>query len=225
MTANARFLQGRIALYGAAKAEASAAVWDHPEFPRLYPELLKLAHDTIVASAHLMETAAEAAAARPGDPVAAALVPYLRAHAGEEAGHDAWVREDLARLGVSAAELVARPPSPFAAALVGAQYFWIHHAHPVALLGYLAALEWEHPEPAWFDAVAARTGLPTEAFSCYRRHAQLDPAHRAEMEALLDALPLTEYQRSLLGLSVLHTSQALADLYAGLLGLPGIAEE
>lgn len=217
MTTLSRRMADRLDLFKAAPMGLSRRLWTESDLARTYPALLLLQLDTIRASADLMEEAARQLEARPGDPLAPALAAYYRHHADEERGHTVWVEEDLARLGRDAASDAGRPPSPQAASLVGAQYYWIRHAHPCALLGYLVALEWAHPDPAYFDRAAARAGLPPEAFSCFRRHAQLDPGHRTEMEVLLDTQPFTEAQEALMGLSLLHSCQGVAALYAAAL--------
>ena len=51
-----------------------------------------------------------------------------------------------------------RPPSPTVAALVGAQYYWIEHVHPVGLLGYVLLLEGWPPTPETVEELRRRTG-------------------------------------------------------------------
>ena len=43
--------------------------------------------------------------------------------------------------------------------VVGAQYYWILHYHPVALLGWIGLLEGYPPAPEMLDELMARTGL------------------------------------------------------------------
>lgn len=212
MTLSERMAQ-RLDLFKAAPMAVARRLWEGSDLRRTYPALLLLQLDTIRASADLMREAAAQLDLRPEDPLAAELAAYYRHHAEEEAGHVAWVEADLGVLGAGPEALASRPPSPHAASLVGAQYYWMRHAHPVALLGYLITLEWATPDPAAFDRAAGRSGLPPEAFTCFRRHAQLDPGHRAEMAALLDRLPFTEAQEALMGLSLIHSCQGVATLY------------
>ena len=212
MTLSERMAQ-RLDLFKAAPMAVSRRFWEASDLRRTYPALLLLQLDTIRASADLMREAAAQLDRRAEDPLAAELAAYFRHHAEEEAGHGAWVAADLGVLGVDAAALATRLPSPHAAALVGAQYYWVRHAHPAALLGYLITLEWATPDPAAFDRAAGRSGLPPGAFTCFRRHAQLDPGHRAEMAALLDRLPFTEAQEALMGLSLIHSCQGVTALY------------
>ncbi|HJW33654.1 MAG TPA: iron-containing redox enzyme family protein [Holophagaceae bacterium] len=206
-------MQGRLDLYRAEPAVASRRFWEEPGLTRRYPGLLLLQLDVIRASADLMEEAARLLETGSREAWARGLAAYFRHHAEEERGHVAWVREDLGVLGIPAETLASRVPSPHAAALTGAQYYWMRHAHPVALLGHLVALEWVSPDPTFFDAAADRSGLPREAFSTFRRHAQLDPGHRRELAEMLDGLALTDAQEALLGVSLLHACQGVAGLY------------
>ncbi|MFP3408898.1 hypothetical protein SB757_30240, partial [Pseudomonas sp. SIMBA_065] len=51
----------------------------------------------------------------------------------------------------------------------------------------------------------------SDAFQTLRKHALLDPHHRDDLNELLDRLPLTRDQQSLIGVSALHTVSAAAD--------------
>jgi hypothetical protein len=191
---------------------------EHPRMPELYVEYLVASHGIIRASVPLMHTALERArAAPPKDPAAADLAAYLERHADEELGHDDWLLEDLEELGVAREEVLARPPSPAVAAFVGAQYYWILHHHPVAIMGYIALLEGYPPTIADVDRMMAATGHGREAFRTLIRHAELDPLHRDEFEEALDAMTLTEEQSSLIVLSALHSVDAFTRVIVELL--------
>jgi hypothetical protein len=181
---------------------------DHPRVRELYPEYLFVSHCVIRASVPLMETARDVAATL-DDPVADLIVPYLDHHVPEELDHDEWLLGDLELLGHDRASLLRRPPTPTVAALVGAQYYWIHHYHPVALLGYIGVLEGYPPSPALIERLRRGTGYPPEAFRTMVAHAELDPGHGAEFDALLDTLSLDREQAAVIALSAMHT----VDLY------------
>ena len=184
---------------------AGRRLFDHPRLAELYPEYLVTMHGIIRASVPLMETASARAAELGDDPVAAGLVEYLTEHIPEEADHDEWLLEDLELVGVSSASVLDRPPSPTVAALVGAHYYWIRHYHPVALLGYIAVLEGYPPDPVEIQGLIERTGLPQEAFRTLAAHAELDQHHRDELLAAIDALPLSEAQEHVVGVSAVYT--------------------
>jgi hypothetical protein len=191
--------------------DASNRLASHPRLRELYPEFLFTTHSIIRASVPLMEAArARAEALSAADPVSAALARYLRTHIDEERDHDEWLVEDMAVLGIERAWILARPPSPTVAALVGAQYYWIHHFHPVGLMGYIAVLEGYPPSPELLDEMAELSGHPREAFRTLAAHAELDPGHKEELELALDALPLTRAQSEVVGLSAICTVRALA---------------
>jgi hypothetical protein len=59
------------------------------------------------------------------------------------------------------------------------------------------------------DDLQARTGFERAAFRTMIAHAELDPGHGAELDELLDTLPLTAEQSAVIGLSALQT----VDLY------------
>jgi hypothetical protein len=172
----------------------------------LYPEHLFLLHTMMRASVPLMEAAlARSRANSVWDPVAAQLVTYLNSHIPEEVNHDTWVLEDLEVLGVDRATVLRRSPSPIVAALVGAQYYWIHHYHPVALLGYMEVCEGYPPTDELVEELRLLTGFPGNAFRALFRHARLDPYHCRDLHSVMDALPLESWQSTLIGVSALQT--------------------
>jgi hypothetical protein len=101
--------------------------------------------------------------------------------------------------------VLARLPSPTVAALVGAQYYWIHHVHPAAFLAYLAVLEGNPPEVEQLEEIRRRSGLPAAAFRTLIKHAHLDPRHRDDLDDTLDALALTPALHALLGVAAFET--------------------
>ena len=183
----------------------------HPHVRELYPEYLFTSHCVIRASVPLMETGRKRAAELASvDPVAAALAPYLEHHIPEELDHDEWLLDDLEVLGRDRDTVLARPPSTTVAGLVGAQYYWMLHYHPVALLGYIAVLEGYPPSIKMIDGLAASTGYSREAFRTMIGHAELDPGHSEELDELLDGLPLTREHSAVMGLSAIHTTSMYA---------------
>jgi len=127
--------------------EAANALWSHPRLRSLFLDYLYRIYSIIRASVPVMEAARDRAGVLAGDdPACAALHAYLTQHVPEERHHDDWLLDDLEALGVSRESVWARQPSPTVAALVGAQYYWIHHHHPVAVLGYIAVLEGTPPD-------------------------------------------------------------------------------
>jgi pyrroloquinoline quinone (PQQ) biosynthesis protein C len=154
--------------------------------------------------------AALAAARRLDDPLGAPLAAYLEEHADEELGHDETLLGDLEAIGVPRTDVLARVPSPSVAALVGGQYYWIHHHHPVSFLGYVGLMEGYPPTPELIEELTERTGYPLDAFRTYVEHAELDPGHRDRLDGTLDALPLDESHEVAIGISAIATAALAA---------------
>ena len=208
-----RILRQKIALAQGPPSEIYARVWAHPDAAELFPQLLLRTHDIARASVSLMETArARCDRLAASDAVAAGMLGYLRQHIEEERSHDVWLLEDLGALGLPREEVLARLPSSTAASLVGAQYYWMHHAHPVALLGYMAALEGNVASEPLIEELIERTALPRAGFRTLLLHARVDPHHAAELDDLVDALPLSRLQLATIGVSALQTVSLLARL-------------
>jgi heme oxygenase-like protein len=197
--------------------------WSHPALSSLYPEYCFLSHCVIRASVPIMVAARDRAIALSGNrvigktnPVAEMLVPYLSRHIDEEHEHDEWLLNDMEVLRMPREEMLRRIPPAEVAEVVGAQYYWLHHAHPVSLLGYIAVLEGDPPREDEVEAAIERTGLPRAAFRTILSHAGLDPGHKEEFERFLDSLPLTPEQEALIGVSAIHTAAGMAQVFARL---------
>jgi hypothetical protein len=187
---------------------------EHPRPRELYPAFLAACYDVSRTMVPLMEAALERAGKlAPGDRVAAGLAEYLDRHIPEETHGGEPGRgtlADLEAIGIDAADVQGRLPSPKLAALVGAQYFWIFHCHPVAILGYLE-LEAYHPRRATVERLIEKTGLPREGFGQLLLHAEVDVAHAEEINRVLDSLPLEPQHEQLIGLSALQTMALLTE--------------
>ena len=204
-------LRLKLELTGDEYDRAAHALWRHRRLAELIPDYLFRTHSIIRASVPLMEAARDRAASLAArEPVAASLAKYLGQHVNEERHHDDWLLDDLEELGISRETVRSRMPSPTVAALVGAQYYWIHHYHPVAVLGYIAVLEGNPPLESQIAEVIERTGLPERAFRTFIKHARLDPHHRDDLNSALDVMPLTEEHETLIATSALETQHLLA---------------
>ncbi|MCW2940331.1 MAG: hypothetical protein JWN00_3316 [Actinomycetia bacterium] len=193
----------------------SAPLWQPDGLERRYRHYLQTMHGVLRASVPLMELAAELCLmAAPHDPLSGPLRTYLLRHAAEERGHDDWLLSDLAALGHDPYRLVGEVPPPVVARLVGPQYYWIRHHHPVALLGYIAMLEAHAPSSRLAAHIALATGAPEAALRTVHAHADLDPGHSDAVFELLDRLPLTAQQLHAVTVSGLATAAALMDVYA-----------
>ncbi|MFJ8755754.1 iron-containing redox enzyme family protein [Streptomyces cyaneofuscatus] len=214
-TASAR-LRTKLLLLEPEFRGATTHMWRAEGLLPRYRTYLCAMHAVIRASVPLMELALRRTAERPGDPLAEPLAAYLAEHIQEEAGHDAWLLEDLLATGAAPEDALGPQPPPDVAALVGPQYYWIEHHHPVALLGYIAVLEGYAPAPGLTDRIGRITALPAAALRTVREHAALDTDHLDELHALLDRLPLTRDQEAAVAVSALHSLDALTRLFVRL---------
>jgi hypothetical protein len=189
-------------------------IWSGPRVRELYPVYLATMHGIVRSAVPLITAAAERARELEDDPVAQALVPYFEHHAPEEAGHDVWLLEDLEALGGDREAAAAAIPSARVATMVGAQYYWLRHVHPVSLLGHMAVVEGYSPDVGFSDRLQEATGWPPDAFRAIRRHERLDIRHKRELYEAIDGLELDETHEALMGLSGLHTIQSAAEVFA-----------
>jgi hypothetical protein len=206
-------LRRKIGLVLPPLVEVSERIATHPRLPELYPEYLRTSHGIIRASVPVMQQARESALALEDDPVAAPLAEYLEHHVEEELDHDEWLLGDLELIGVDRADVLARAPSPGVAAVVGSQYYWVLHYHPVALLGYIAVLEGYPPSLELIYGMEQRTGYDRQAFRTLIAHSELDPGHSDELFELVDRLPLTREQTGVIGLSAISTVERLTGVF------------
>jgi hypothetical protein len=212
-----QLLKRKIALAAPLLQPATGALWDHPRLSEMFPEFLVAIHGSVRATLPLMEAAVRVAARdRHTDAVCGALCEYLPEHIEEEREHEEWLLQDLEVLGLRRQDVLGRIPMPAVAAMVGAQYYWIFHVHPVALLGFFAVLEGHPPTLGHLAEIERRTGLPSDAFRMLRHHAELDVVHADELFSRLDALPLSRQLVELVGTSALHTMAMLTSFFGDL---------
>ena len=190
---------------------AFTALVDHPDIATLFRRYLINTHAIIKATVPLFETARDRARVLAAeDPVAAAVAEYVEQHIVEELHHDEWLLDDLEAIGERREDVMKAIPPPSVAALVGSQYYWVLHVHPVAILGYLAFVEGYPPTTELIDLLIQRTGYPPDAFRTYALHGELDEGHRDDIDRVIDSLPLTEAQETLLGLAAMSGVVMLA---------------
>jgi pyrroloquinoline quinone (PQQ) biosynthesis protein C len=190
-------------------AGATHLLLSDPRIPQLYRAYLVAYHGILRATIPLLETARREALGCDGR-ASRMLASYLESHIEEEAGEDEWLLQDLEVLGVDRSTVLEHVPSPNVARLVGAQYYWVQHVDPVAVLGYLAALERDPPSLELIDELIRRTGHDRAAFRTLIAHAERDPGHAEELDDLLDRLELTDRQWLLVGLSAMNSVHMLA---------------
>jgi hypothetical protein len=204
-------LRQRRDLLGGRLWSASHRLWSHPAAARIYPSLLFRSHCNARATVAILESAAARLEALTGtDPVAPGLLAFVRELALEEMGHDEWLLEDLEALGIPQQDVLARVPPPVIAALAGAQLYWIAHHHPVSVLGLCFVTETSPAPLAEVEDLIQRTGLPRAAFRTLLRHAVIDLKHGADVERVIDSLPLSAAHLATIGVSMMHTMSCIA---------------
>ncbi len=212
MSSRSERLNFKISLLRPEMQAAAARLYLHDRFDELFPHFLCTVHTTIRASVPMMELCERRCRELKNDPVAAQLAEYYAEHAVEEQLHDDWLLEDIESLGINPQTVLERVPSPAAASLVGSQYYWIENYHPVAFLGYLAVLERPF-DPQYFKRLGRKWNIPESGFRTILLHAELDDGHRAELDQLIDELPLTDAQEEMLGISTIATASGTATLF------------
>jgi hypothetical protein len=198
---------------------ATARLFEAPDLAARYPYYLRAMHNIVCATVPLMEESMRLLAAADDDPLAAPLLEYYGGHVDEERGHDDLVLEDLAALDLPASFVTDRPPFLGATVLVGTQYYWIRHVHPVVLLGHVFVFEGFPMSEGRVDQLAATTGLPDAAFGSLHLHSALDAEHRQDLLALLDRLPIPPTLEAAIGLNALATIRHAAALMDELVAL------
>jgi len=104
---------------------------------------------------------------------------FYEKHLEDERHHARWLREDLGGHPVVL---------HFGAAqLAGMTYYLIRHVHPVALMGYMLALEGNPIDMGFVKAMEAAHGK--SAVRTLRHHAEEDPGHFEELKASLKFIP------------------------------------
>ena len=185
----------------------------HPRIVDLWPRYLVSLHTVIRTTEALMATAVgRARELADSDPVAAGAAEYFERHIEEERGHDEWVLDDLELMGVAREDVLRRVPGVTAARVVGAQYYWVLHYHPVALFGYFAVKEGFPPQPQLIERLIEGTGYSRAAFHSFAAHGEIDPQHIEELYEALDALPLSRAHETVVGLSAIATAELMSEL-------------
>jgi hypothetical protein len=146
----------------------------------------------------------------------ALLRKYYKKHIREEMHHDEWILDDLESIGVPRRESLVRMPPQAVAELVGSQYYWIYHWHPVCLLGYISFLEGNPPKKELIYRLQKITGHPETAFRTLVEHSDLDGHHRDEFDELLEVLPLTAKHEQWITANALYSVYKLREIWGQL---------
>lgn len=183
---------------------------NHPQFADICINFIHMNHSVARATVPMMEEVIRCAEAIPNDPVCAPLIAYMKQHIVEEKDHDEWYVRDLGVLGMTREEVFARIPSPNIAAMVGSQYYWIKHHHPVAFLGYMGSVETNPPKEDDVSGMIKDSGMPAAGFDTLMLHATIDIHHSKDIINLINSLPLTEEHLRVIEMSAFQTFRYIA---------------
>lgn len=145
-------------------------------------------YQVIIASEHLL---GEAVFLLKEDGWEGDMRTFFEKHLKDEKHHAEWLREDLGEHPIAL---------HFGAAqLAGMAYYLVRHVHPIALLGYMLALESQPIPMEYVEAVERAHGVA--AARTLRIHAEQDPGHADELQTALafvpaEWLPLVESTRA-----------------------------
>jgi hypothetical protein len=155
-------------------------------------------HDAVVASEQLLIEAAKSADLLLQSSYHTRLAKYYRSHLDEERDHVKWLREDLKSVDVNVPAVL---PNKWAMTIAGSQYYLLKHAHPAALLGYMAVLEGDPTPVKVIESLERAYGKQLLRFA--RIHAVKDLEHRKELFEVIDDTP--DSLRSLIAYSTDNT--------------------
>lgn len=138
----------------------------------LIPQLIFCYH-CIVASEQLLDEAAKRSTGE--------FRAYFWTHLEEERGHARWLAEDLNSVGIR----VEKTQLPVEAVeMVGSIYYLVFHVQPIALLGYMQALEREE----WPMLAQWEKDYPASLLRTVKHHAEHDPDHAGELKRIIATL-------------------------------------
>ncbi len=147
----------------------------------------------------------------------AALPPrhaWLRApldeYIEEEAGHDAWILDDIAAAGGDADAVRRGPPGHATEVMVAYAYDTIARRNPLGFFGMVHVLEGTSVSLALMaaDAIQVPLALPDAAFRYLRSHGTLDQQHTAHFARLMDRIDDPRDQSD-----IVHAARAFFRLY------------
>ena len=162
-----------------------------------YKDYIFTIHSIIRSSVPLMKAAYDVCNTLYNENFIWELKKYFNKHIKEESNHDNWLTTIFETIGVSREDILSRKPSLLVAELVGSQYYWIYHWHPISLLGYIAILEGFPPSKDYIERLQKITKYPETAFRTIIKHSYLNPDHSDDLNNLLDVLPLEKKYKDL----------------------------
>lgn len=147
----------------------------------------------------------------------AALREAIAAYIAEEAGHDAWILDDLRACGDDPEAARRAQPAHATELMVAYVYDYIARVNPAGLLGMVHVLEGTSSAIATraAQAIARALELPPAAFTYLSSHGALDQEHVRFFEKTVNGLDSGDQQH------VVHVARRVYRLYGDIFrGLP-----
>jgi pyrroloquinoline quinone (PQQ) biosynthesis protein C len=148
-----------------------------------YLAFLHQAYHHVRHTVPLLETARESL--RPEQQwVRTALEQYI----AEEAGHEAWILDDIEACGEDRRSWADRPPAFHSEMLVAYLYDYVTRVNAMGIFGMVLVLEGTSSSlaPAVAAQVQQQLSLPDAAMSYLTTHGELDQTHIAHFEQVMD---------------------------------------
>ena len=138
-----------------------------------------------------------------------ALVHYIE----EEVGHQEWILNDIATLGMDKEAVRHGQPSLPTELMVAYAYDTVARHNPVGLFGMVYALEKTSSTIATYAAgqIAGALDLPTAAMTYMESHGSLDVEHMQHFEQLMNRVDDADDRAA-----VLHSAPVFYELYSNL---------
>ncbi len=138
-----------------------------------------------------------------------AVVEYVN----EELGHQEWILNDLASLGVDSEQVRHGQPTLPTELMVSYAYDIVTRNNPVGFFGMVYVLEKTSSTIATYAAsqIASALSLPPQAMTYMVSHGSLDIKHMESFEQLMNRLDCDEDRKS-----VLHSAQVFYELYSNI---------
>jgi pyrroloquinoline quinone (PQQ) biosynthesis protein C len=114
---------------------------------------------------------------------------FLYEHMHEESGHELWVLNDLAAIGVPGDGALAHRPGPYTLGMTGYNYWSAEHRHPASVLGMLYALEVVASVYGGPFSAAIRESLLLDGdagVSFISSHTTMDSEHIADLRKIVN---------------------------------------
>jgi pyrroloquinoline quinone (PQQ) biosynthesis protein C len=116
---------------------------------------------------------------------------FLYEHMHEEAGHEIWVMNDLAAVGVPASVLATQRPGPYTQGMIGYNHWSAAQRHPASVLGMMYVLEVIASVYGSPFSTAVRESLKLDGklgTSFISSHATMDSEHIAELRKVIEKI-------------------------------------